>query len=157
MKIEGLYTGTILKCTHINDMLKDDIDEFYGFFRYNYEMYKENVLLAKIENGGYVEFDKLNSLINRIKIGKDIHKNGWCESYSKSFYGIIFKRRLIMTKEDAKKIILGTGSYEDVKCGNTVSVTGDGGNAWNYFGPAYKKLAPKLVTYVPYQKSIKNY
>ena len=49
MKIEGLYTGTILKCTHINDTLKDDIDESYGFFRYNYEMYKENVLLAKIE------------------------------------------------------------------------------------------------------------
>ena len=81
MKIEGLYTGTILKCTHINDMLKDDIDEFYGFFRYNYEMYKENVLLAKIKNGGYVEFDKLSSLINRIKIGKDINKNGWHEGF----------------------------------------------------------------------------
>ena len=61
-----------------------------------------------------------------------------------------------MTKEDAKKIILGTGSYEDVKCGNTVSVTGDGGNAWNYFGPAYKKLAPKLVTYVPYSEKYKK-
>ena len=79
MKIEGLYTGTILKCTYINDTLKDDIDESYGFFRYNYEMYKENVLLAKMKNGGYVEFDKLNSFINRIKIGKDIHKNGWRE------------------------------------------------------------------------------
>lgn len=61
-----------------------------------------------------------------------------------------------MTKEEAKKIILGTGSYEDVKCGNTVSVTGDGGNAWNYFGPAYKKLAPKLVTYVPYSEKYKK-
>lgn len=61
-----------------------------------------------------------------------------------------------MTKEDAKKIILGTGSYEGVKCGNTVSVTGDGGNAWNYFGPAYKKLAPKLVTYVPYSEKYKK-
>ena len=81
MKIEGLYTGTILKCTYINDTLKDDVDESYGFFRYNYEMYKENVLLAKIENGGYVEFDKLNSIINRIKIGKDIHKNGWREGF----------------------------------------------------------------------------
>ena len=40
------------------------------------------------------------------------------------FYAIIMERRVIMTKEDAKKIILGTGSYEDVKCGNTVSVTG---------------------------------
>ena len=64
--------------------------------------------------------------------------------------------RLIMTKEDAKKIILGTGSYEDVKCGNTVLVTGDGGNAWNYFGSVYKKLAPKLVTYVPYSEKYKK-
>ena len=84
MKIEGLYTGTILKCTYINDTLKNDVDESYGFFRYNYEMYKENVLLAKIENGGYVKFDKLNSIINRIKIGKDIHKNGWREGFMMS-------------------------------------------------------------------------
>ena len=34
MKIEGLYTGTILKCTYINDTLKNDVDESYGFFRY---------------------------------------------------------------------------------------------------------------------------
>ena len=47
-------------------------------------------------------------------------------------------------------VILGTGSYSSVKSGNTVSVTVDGGNAWNYFGPAYKKLAPRLITYLPY-------
>lgn len=47
-------------------------------------------------------------------------------------------------------IILGTGSYDSVFSGNTVSVTGDGGNAWGYFGPSYKKLAPRLVTYTPY-------
>ena len=47
-------------------------------------------------------------------------------------------------------VILGTGSYSSVKSGNTVSVTGDDGNAWNYFGPAYKKLAPRLITYLPY-------
>ena len=52
------------------------------------------------------------------------------------------------------KIILGTGSYDNVKNGNTVSVTGDGGNAWNYYGPAYKKLAPKLVTYTPYAEKL---
>ena len=51
---------------------------------------------------------------------------------------------------DLSKVILGTGNYYDVKSGNTVSVSGDGGNAWGYFGPAYKKLAPKLVTYIPY-------
>ena len=47
-------------------------------------------------------------------------------------------------------VILGTGNYENVKSGNTVSITGDGGNAWGYYGPAYKKLAPRLVTYEPY-------
>ncbi|MEG2232953.1 MAG: hypothetical protein RRY16_03220 [Bacilli bacterium] len=52
------------------------------------------------------------------------------------------------------KIILGTGSYDKIKTGNTVSITGDGGNAWGYFGPSYKKLAPKLVTYTPYSEKL---
>ena len=47
-------------------------------------------------------------------------------------------------------IILGTGSYNNVKKGNTVSITGDGGYAWGYTGPSYKKLAPKLITYKTY-------
>ncbi len=55
-----------------------------------------------------------------------------------------------MRNNELSKIILGTGSYANVKGDNTVSVTGDGGNAWGYFGPSYKKLAPKLDTYVPY-------
>lgn len=55
-----------------------------------------------------------------------------------------------MDKEEIRNIILGTGSYGKVLSGNTVSITGDGGNAWGYFGPAYKKMAPKLVTYLPY-------
>ena len=54
------------------------------------------------------------------------------------------------------KVILGTGNYYDVKSGTTVSVTGDGGNAWGYFGPAYKKLAPKLVTYTPYAEKLEE-
>ena len=49
-------------------------------------------------------------------------------------------------------MILGTGNYSSVLSGNTVSVTGDGGNAWCYFGNAYKKLAPRLVTNLPYSE-----
>lgn len=55
-----------------------------------------------------------------------------------------------MNESEINQILLGTGNYTNVKSGNTVSITGDGGNAWNYFGPAYKKLAPRLVTYTPY-------
>ncbi len=55
-----------------------------------------------------------------------------------------------MGQLDISKIILGTGNYNDVRKGNTISITGDGGNAWGYYGFAYKKLAPRLVTYTPY-------
>ena len=58
--------------------------------------------------------------------------------------------------KDLSKVILGTGNYYDVKSGNTVSVTGDGGNKWGYYGPAYKKLAPKLVTYTPYAEKLEE-
>lgn len=56
-----------------------------------------------------------------------------------------------MTKQNYN-IILGTGNYKSVNSGNTVSITGDGGNAWGYFGPSYKKLAPRLTTYEMYSK-----
>ena len=58
--------------------------------------------------------------------------------------------------KDLSKVILGTGNYNSVKNGNTVSITGDGGNAWGYFGPSYKKLAPKLVTYIPYAEKLEE-
>lgn len=58
--------------------------------------------------------------------------------------------------DNLSNIIIGTGSYSNVKSGNTVSITGDGGNAWGYFGPSYKKLAPKLVTYLPYAKNLEE-
>lgn len=53
-------------------------------------------------------------------------------------------------QSNLSNVILGTGNYNSIKHGNTVSITGDGGNAWGYYGPAYKKLAPRLVTYTPY-------
>ena len=53
-----------------------------------------------------------------------------------------------------KKVLFGTGSYDNVLSGNTVSVTGDKGKAWGYTGNAYPKLAPKLVTYIPYSEGL---
>ena len=52
-----------------------------------------------------------------------------------------------------KNIIIGTSCYENCLKGNTVSITGDGGNAWNYYGPAYKKLAPSLKLYEYYKNN----
>lgn len=55
-----------------------------------------------------------------------------------------------MINNDLSNIVLGTGNYQNVKSGNPLSVTGDGGNAWGYYGNSYKKLAPRLVTYKKY-------
>jgi len=58
--------------------------------------------------------------------------------------------------KNLSKIILATSNYNNVKKGNTLSVTGDDGNAWGYFGASYKKLAPKLSTFLPYKEGLEK-
>ena len=53
-------------------------------------------------------------------------------------------------------IILGTGSYDTVKSGNTVSIQADGGVNDGYNGPSYKSLSPRLVTTLPYEKGLEE-
>lgn len=55
-----------------------------------------------------------------------------------------------------KNIIIGTSCYKNCNSGNTVSITGDGGNAWGYFGPSYKKLVPSLKLYEYYRDNPDN-
>lgn len=50
-------------------------------------------------------------------------------------------------------IIKGTSCYENAKSGNLVSITGDGGNAWGFYGQTYKKMAPKLYLWQYYDKN----
>ena len=51
-----------------------------------------------------------------------------------------------------KNVILGTSSYSNAKTGNLVSISGDGGLLVNFNGNAYKKLAPRLFTYISYKE-----
>lgn len=53
-------------------------------------------------------------------------------------------------------IIKGTSCYQNVKSGNLVSITGDGGNGWGYYGNAYKKLAPSLKLWQYYDSNPYN-
>ena len=53
-------------------------------------------------------------------------------------------------------IIKGTSCYENAKSGNLVSITGDGGNAWGFYGDAYKKLAPRLYIWEYYDNNPDN-
>lgn len=47
-------------------------------------------------------------------------------------------------------IIKGTSCYENAQSGNLVSITGDGGNAWGFYGNSYKKMAPRLYLWQYY-------
>lgn len=49
--------------------------------------------------------------------------------------------------------IKGTSCYENAKSGNLVSITGDGGNAWKFYGNAYRKMAPKLYLWQYYDQN----
>ena len=50
-------------------------------------------------------------------------------------------------------IIKGTSCYKKAETGNLVSITGDGGNRWNFFGNSYKKMAPRLYLWEYYDKN----
>jgi len=56
----------------------------------------------------------------------------------------------------ATDIILGTGSYDTVKSGNKVSISGDGGKSCGYEGQDYRRLAPRLETFNPYAEKRKE-
>ena len=53
-------------------------------------------------------------------------------------------------------IIKGTSCYANAKAGNLVSITGDGGNAWGFYGNAYKKMSPKLYLWQYYDQNPDN-
>lgn len=53
-------------------------------------------------------------------------------------------------------IIRGTSCYENAKIGNLVSITGDGGNAWGFYGNSYKKMSPRLYLWQYYDNNPDN-
>ena len=53
-------------------------------------------------------------------------------------------------------IIKGTSCYENAKNGNLVSITGDGGNAWGFYGNSYKKMSPRLYLWQYYENNPDN-
>ena len=53
-------------------------------------------------------------------------------------------------------IIKGTSCYVNAKNGNIVSITGDGGNAWGFYGNTYKKMSPRLYLWQYYEQNPDN-
>ena len=53
-------------------------------------------------------------------------------------------------------IIKGTSCYKNIKSGNLVSITGDGGNTWGFYGNAYKQMSPRLYLWQYYDSNPDN-
>ena len=83
MKTDQIFIGDIRRCTkyekHItlSSMIANIGRESFGYIEEDDELYKENAILIKIKNGGYVDLERFNSILDYIKIHKDITKNGY--------------------------------------------------------------------------------
>ena len=87
MKAEQIFIGDIKKCTkyeaHTTLQCETYINgqsiggEGFGYVKIEDEIFKENAILIKFENGGYVNVENINSILDYIKIYKNIKKNGY--------------------------------------------------------------------------------
>ena len=87
MRPEQIFIGNIRKCTkyesHTIFQSKTYMDEecigfdFFGCLNIDDELFKENAILIKIEKGGYVDLERFNSILDYVKIYKDITKDGY--------------------------------------------------------------------------------
>ena len=87
MKSDQIFIGNIKRCTkykkHItfsgSTYIGDQciVCDSFGSIIINDEIYKENTVLLKIKNGGYVDLERLNSFLDYINIYRDITKNGF--------------------------------------------------------------------------------
>lgn len=121
--------------------------EWYGEFYKNGNLMFFSCFIERGNIENYKEFDRIESIINEIS-------NSYFLKQKKEKVIEIFYEAFEISKE--KRIIKGTSCYENAEEGNLVSITGDGGNAWGFYGNSYKKLAPRLTLWQYYDKNPDN-
>lgn len=89
MKIdmENVFIGTIRRCTKYNThttfssstYIGDDCigEDSFGYIEYDSIVRKENAKLLKVTQGGYVDLDYLNNLLDELKVKSKITRNGF--------------------------------------------------------------------------------
>lgn len=87
MKPEQIFVGNIRKCTKYEEyttfsssmyngnecVIRDSI----GTIATDDEIYKKQAILIKMKNGGYVDLERLNSILDSMKVYRDITKDGY--------------------------------------------------------------------------------
>ncbi len=87
MKTDQIFIGDIRKCTKYETHTTFSSETYFGnqciacdsfgYIDSDDELYKENAILIKIENGGYVDLDCFKSFLDYFKIYQDITKEGY--------------------------------------------------------------------------------
>ena len=90
MKIDmnNVFIGTIRKCTkykmhttYASEAYIGDVclgEDSFGYIISDSIAFKESAKLLKVTNGGYVDLDYLNNLLDELKVKSKITKNGFC-------------------------------------------------------------------------------
>lgn len=85
MKPEQIFIGDIRKCTKYEEHEIFESKTYIngvcigcdrlGYIKKDDELFKENAILIKIKKGGYVDLERFNSILDYIRIYKDIIKD----------------------------------------------------------------------------------
>lgn len=87
IKLEKICIGNLMQCTKyernftfqttMNIENTPCFSDGFGYIEQESELLKENVVLLKVKNGGYVTLDSINSLRNYFAINRCLTKNGY--------------------------------------------------------------------------------
>lgn len=87
MKSDQVFIGNIRRCTKYEENIalscKTYIDgqlvgcERFGSIEEDDELYKENAILIRVKNGGYVDLERFDSILDYIRLYRLYTKNGF--------------------------------------------------------------------------------
>ncbi len=87
MKTDQIFIGNINKCTKYISHTTFSSETFigdqcissdsFGYIEKEAEIYKENAILIKLKNGGYVDLENLNTVLDYLKVAKTFTKGGF--------------------------------------------------------------------------------
>jgi|GEM_PF-957631 len=87
MKTDQIYIGNINRCTKYvshttfssETFIGDDCicSDSFGYIDKDFEPYKENAILIKLKNGGFVDLENLNTVLDHLEVLTTSTKDGF--------------------------------------------------------------------------------
>lgn len=80
--LENVYVGNIMRCTRYEEYTNNVVEDEFGANSFGEKIiegkiYKDNALLLKVTDNGFVDLDELNGYLDYLKINKSKTKFGF--------------------------------------------------------------------------------